>query len=138
MRLHPDLTQESLDAATGADTPPADPSARRAYLARTPHPSAPSETEPAADAAKIRRQMLSLAAGLNAFAPGMFGVVTEEDEESFGDYEGTAQEDAQLAAGALMWATNVMVDQLFVTPPRRERRGFSLSRVGVATDQPGP
>ncbi|MER5688114.1 hypothetical protein [Streptomyces sp. NPDC002205] len=114
MQLHPELTQESLDAATGADTPPADPTARRAYLARTPHPSAPSEAEPAADAAKIRRQMLSLAAGLKAFGPGMFGVVTEEDEESFGDYEGTAQEDAQLAAGALMWATDVMVDQLFM------------------------
>jgi hypothetical protein len=26
----------------------------------------------------------------------------------------------------------------FVTPPRRERRGFSLGRSGVATDQPGP
>ncbi|MFE0465444.1 oleate hydratase [Kitasatospora sp. NPDC058965] len=25
-----------------------------------------------------------------------------------------------------------------VTPPRRKRRGFSLSRVGLATDQPGP
>jgi L-fuconolactonase len=30
------------------------------------------------------------------------------------------------------------VEVVFVTPPRRERRGFSLSRVGVATDQPGP
>ncbi|MEV6196619.1 hypothetical protein AB0M19_29945 [Streptomyces sp. NPDC051920] len=27
---------------------------------------------------------------------------------------------------------------LFVTPPPRERGGFSLGRVGVATDQPGP
>lgn len=26
----------------------------------------------------------------------------------------------------------------FVTPPPRERGGFSLCRVGVATDQPGP
>ncbi|MEU9131316.1 hypothetical protein AB0D08_24955 [Kitasatospora sp. NPDC048540] len=25
-----------------------------------------------------------------------------------------------------------------VTPPRRKRRGFSLSRYGFATDQPGP
>ncbi|WSA80347.1 hypothetical protein OG930_34855 [Streptomyces sp. NBC_01799] len=112
MQLHPDLTQESLDAAT--DTPPADPAARRAYLARTPHPSASSEAEPAAGAAKIRRQRLSLAAGLKAFGPGMFGVVTEKDEESFGDYEGTAQEDAQLAADVRMWATDVMLDQLFM------------------------
>lgn len=26
----------------------------------------------------------------------------------------------------------------YVTPPRPEGRGFSLCRVGVATDQPGP
>lgn len=29
-------------------------------------------------------------------------------------------------------------EYLHVTPPRRERRGFSLCRLGVATDQPGP
>jgi len=27
---------------------------------------------------------------------------------------------------------------LVVAPPRCERRGFSLGRLGVATDQPGP
>ena len=30
------------------------------------------------------------------------------------------------------------VGQSGVTPPPRERGGFSLCRVGVATDQPGP
>ncbi|WP_374324937.1 hypothetical protein [Streptomyces sp. AP-93] len=29
-------------------------------------------------------------------------------------------------------------DHTFVTPPPREREGFSLCRVGVATGQPGP
>ncbi|WP_369240820.1 hypothetical protein AB5J56_40830 [Streptomyces sp. R21] len=29
-------------------------------------------------------------------------------------------------------------DEEFVTPPRRERRGFLLCRLGVATGQPGP
>lgn len=36
------------------------------------------------------------------------------------------------------WDPGEATDDTQVTPPRRERRGFSLSRLGVATDQPGP
>ncbi|MEU6845486.1 hypothetical protein ABZ930_26760 [Streptomyces sp. NPDC046716] len=116
VQLHPELAQESLDAATGPEAPAADPATRRAHLAQTAPTSPPSEAEIAADSAKTRRQMLSLAPQLKAFGPQMFGVVTEEDrkDEEVGDYEGTAEEDAQLAAGALIWATDVMIDQLFM------------------------
>ncbi|MEV8021298.1 hypothetical protein AB0O76_34175 [Streptomyces sp. NPDC086554] len=115
VQLRPDLAQESLDAASGPDAPPMDPAVRRAHLA-PPQASAPSPEEIAADSAKVRRQMLSLAHQLKAFGPQMFGVITEEDrkDEEFGTYEGTLDEDAQLAAGALIWATDVMVDQLFM------------------------
>ncbi|WP_425826156.1 hypothetical protein [Streptomyces fractus] len=118
VELHPDLAQESLDAAAGPGAPPDDPAARRAHLAKAAHTPAPSETETetAADSAKIRRQMFSLASQLRAFGPQMFGVVTEEAQggEEFGGYAGTSHEDAQLAAGALLWAANVMIDQLFM------------------------
>ncbi|MCX5085411.1 hypothetical protein [Streptomyces sp. NBC_00401] len=116
VQLHPDLARESLDAAAGPDAPPADPATRRDHLAQTPQTSAPTEAEIASESEKIRRQMLSLAAQLKAFGPEMFGVITKEDpeDEEFGDYEGTSDKDAQLAAGALMWATDVMVDQLFM------------------------
>ncbi|MEB8338129.1 hypothetical protein [Streptomyces endophyticus] len=116
VQLHPDLAQESLDAATGPNSPPADPAARRAHLAQTPGSTAASPAEIAADAEKVRHQMLALAAGLKAFGPGPFGVLSEEDaeDEGVGGCEGTTDQDAQLAAGSLMWATDVLVDQLFM------------------------
>ncbi|MFJ8955162.1 hypothetical protein ACIRO1_34200 [Streptomyces sp. NPDC102381] len=116
VQLHPELAQESLDAATGPEAPAADPATRRAHLSQTTHTSAPSQAEIAADSEKTRRQMLSLASQLKAFGPQMFGVITEEEkeDEEFCDYEGVAEEDAQLAAGALIWATDVTIDQLFM------------------------
>ncbi|WBB64330.1 hypothetical protein O7599_18250 [Streptomyces sp. WMMC500] len=116
VQLHPDLAKESLDAAEGPDVPPADLEERRAHLARRPESSAPSEEKLAADAERARRQMLDLAGQLRAFGPEMFGVVSEDDEDVEEDcgYEGTAEEDARLAAGSLVWATDVMVDQLFM------------------------
>ncbi len=116
VELHPHLAEESLDAAEGPEAPPADPAERRAHLARGPETAAPSEEELAANSARTRGQMLGLAAQLKSFGPEMFGVVSEEDEEfeEGSGYEGTSEEDARLAAGALVWATDVLVDQLFM------------------------
>ncbi|MFJ6082759.1 hypothetical protein ACIQI8_15280 [Streptomyces sp. NPDC092369] len=127
VELHPDLARQSLDAAEGPDAPPDDPAARKAR-----HTGAPT-TEPTdgaydaeAKAAAVRRQMLELADQLRSFSPAVFGVV--EDAEEGGEAagagdgedggaggEGTAvpPASARLAAGALVYAIDFLVDELF-------------------------
>ncbi|MEU5179548.1 hypothetical protein AB0G49_05785 [Streptomyces longwoodensis] len=98
--LHSKAALESLEAAEGPDAPPADPAARKARhsepLARA---GAGIGYDEDAEAQGARRRMLALADDLRAFPPEAFG--------------GRAEEDARLAAGALVWATGVLIDQLF-------------------------
>ncbi|MFJ4851528.1 MULTISPECIES: hypothetical protein [unclassified Streptomyces] len=120
VELHPDLARESLEAADGPDAPPDDPAARRAILGQSPQAGA--ETEPfdaQADAEEAERSMRSMATELRAFGPGMFGCLTEEELQD-GDPESTYDEDfsttasdAELAAGALVYGTSLLVDELF-------------------------
>ncbi|MFE1197851.1 hypothetical protein ACFW6E_34745 [Streptomyces olivaceoviridis] len=111
--LHPKLALESLDAADGPEAPPADPAARKARHSGRPSPgSAEAEYDAEAQAEEVRQQMLTLAGELRSFPPVMFGVPDEEAEEGEDSFS-VSPEDARLAAGALVWATDVLVDQLF-------------------------
>lgn len=116
VELHQDLAKASLDAADGPDAPPDDPAARKARHAETPTPERADEGDDAeAKATAVRTQMLGLADELRSFPPVMFGVVENEGgERGGGDDEFTVpQESARLAAGALVYATDILVDELF-------------------------
>ncbi|WP_405534723.1 hypothetical protein OG787_08200 [Streptomyces sp. NBC_00075] len=116
VELHQDLARESLDAAEGPDAPPDDPAARKAR--HTDGPTAEG-TEGGYDAeakvAAVRSRMLGLADELRSFPPVMFGVIDgEDDERESGDDEfAVPPESARLAAGALVYATDILVDELF-------------------------
>ncbi|MGW2820189.1 hypothetical protein ACWC24_04185 [Streptomyces sp. NPDC001443] len=124
VELHEDLARKSLDAADGPDAPPDDPAARRA---RHIEDRAAEDTEALPDAegksAAARARMMDLADELRSFSPSAFGAPDEdEDEDEAGtglgagpDHEGRAvsSESARLAAGALVHATDILVDGLF-------------------------
>jgi hypothetical protein len=130
VELHQDLARESLHAAEGPDAPPDDPAARRARHAAGPSgedaaPGGGARTE----AAAVRARMLRLAGALRSFPPAAFGATraagatgatgATEATAVFGASgasgasgvgEGGA---ARLAAGALLYTTDILVDELF-------------------------
>ena len=117
VELHLDLAKESLNAADGPDVPPSDPSERAARHAGDAGNSAPggvSDEEREAMRAKIR----ALAPDLAAFGVESFGHFTLTDEEE-DEGEGTGeflvpQEVAELAAGALAYSIDILLDELFM------------------------
>ncbi|MBY8888465.1 hypothetical protein K7472_27010 [Streptomyces sp. PTM05] len=117
VELHPELAQESLAAADGPDAPPDDLADRKARHIESPTSEDESEGYDAeAQAEVVRGQMLARADQLRSFSPVMFGVLDDEDDED--EEEGaiefaTSPEDAKLAAGALVYATDILVDELF-------------------------
>ncbi|MEV6753145.1 hypothetical protein [Streptomyces sp. NPDC051214] len=115
VELHPDLAKKSLDAADGPDASPADVEARRAQLTEPGADTAVDPARAAAEAKIAERRMRALAVRLRAFEPGMFGAVDEEDEGYDADTSAYAVSlaDAELAAGALVWAIDVLLDELF-------------------------
>lgn len=126
VELHPELAKESLDAADGPDGPPSDVAARRAVLAE---PASETPVDPAqveADSKSAEARMRALAPRLRSFGPGMFGAEVEEDEDGDPEFAATtvSEEDATLAAGALIWATDVLLDELF-------QDTFSLAEQGT-------
>ncbi|MFF5090716.1 hypothetical protein [Streptomyces niveus] len=114
VELHAELAQESLAAANGPDAPPDDPADCKAR--HTDRPAAEDDSEgydAEAKAAAVRGQMLALADELRSFSPVMFGVLDDEEDED-GDIEfAVMREEAKLAAGALVYATDILVDELF-------------------------
>ncbi|OKI00447.1 hypothetical protein A6A06_24660 [Streptomyces sp. CB02923] len=116
VQLHPQLTQESLDAADGPDTPPTDAAARKAHHAtRSGDSDGQDDYDAEAEAQAVRSRMLTMSAELRSFPPVMFGVLDPEDED--GEEEdveaGVLPEDAKLAAGALVYGAHLLVDELF-------------------------
>jgi hypothetical protein len=74
-----------------------------------------TEADQATERADMRFLLRSMSGELKSFGPEMFGVVSEEDrEESDEDaYDlGVSAEDAELAAGALVHGTHLLVDEL--------------------------
>lgn len=143
VELHPDLAKESLDAADGPDAPPDDVETRRARLRGLAGEAAPSTDTAGttAESDAIRAKIRAMAPRLAAFGAGTFGAETsgaetsgvrdEEREHEHGpehEHERAharepriggeraptiSAEDAELAAGALIWGTDVLLDELF-------------------------
>ncbi|MFD3998576.1 hypothetical protein [Streptomyces sp. NPDC058583] len=116
VKLHIDLTRESLEAADGPDAPPSDLRARRARHtagadpADVTHPTRPVDGAVGADGADgsgdededqadLEAQIRALAPRLIAFGPLFFGAADPEA--------------AELAAGALVYASEVLIDELY-------------------------
>ncbi|MEV5971728.1 hypothetical protein [Streptomyces sp. NPDC051921] len=105
VRLHPDRARESLEAADGPDAPPSDPAARRARHTARPGGAAgadgPDGDEPLSDVVEEtsdpEAEIRALATALRSFDPAVFGAGADT---------------AQLAAGALVHAAEVLIDEL--------------------------
>ncbi|MFF2812469.1 hypothetical protein ACFVT2_35910 [Streptomyces sp. NPDC058000] len=116
VELHPDLANESLEAADGPDAPPDDLASRRARLIESAAgDTAVGATSDAVDTEAAQCRMRSMASQLRAFGPEIFGAPDEEDKDGdLADYGSRVSvDDAELAAGALVWATDVLLDELF-------------------------
>ncbi|WP_371528678.1 hypothetical protein OG302_24135 [Streptomyces sp. NBC_01283] len=145
VELHPDLAKESLDAADGPDAPPDDVESRRARLMGLAAGAASTDaTGTAAETDAIRAKIRTLAPRLAAFDAGMFGVLDaeegvdgEEGEDGGGEatdqdsvtstVSTTSTEDAELAAGALIWGTDVLLDELFQDAHALDREGTNVA-----------
>ncbi|WP_175412737.1 hypothetical protein [Streptomyces sp. TRM64462] len=108
VKLHPDLARESLEAAEGPEAPPSDLQERRARHST----AAPRTDKPEQGTTDHEAVMRGMAARLGAFAPGAFGALDPE-EDGEGPESGVTLDDAELAAGALAWACEVLIDELF-------------------------
>ncbi|MFE7115527.1 hypothetical protein ACFU99_08905 [Streptomyces sp. NPDC057654] len=116
VELHPEGARESLAAADGPDVPPADPEVRKARHNERPKVGEDGEEYDAeAKAAEVRARMLALATELRSFPPSMFGALGEDGTElEDADYDSAVSPvDAALAAGALVYSTDILVDELF-------------------------
>ncbi|SHI11652.1 hypothetical protein [Streptomyces sp. 3214.6] len=120
VELHQDLARQSLDAADGPDAPPDDPAARKARHTEASAPEGTDETHAGeAKAAAVRTRMLKSADELRAFPLSTFGTLdSDADGERKEGKEGSGEivipaESARLAAGALVHAIDILVDELF-------------------------
>ncbi|MFI8003716.1 hypothetical protein [Streptomyces sp. NPDC086010] len=119
VELHPESVKESLDAAGGPNVPPDDPATRRdrhAQPAQGPGSEPRTEADHAAESEAMRVTLSSMAGELRAFGSDMFGVIGDEDGGNDGEDDfafGVSAEDAGLAAGALVYGTHLLVDELF-------------------------
>ncbi|WP_406440149.1 hypothetical protein OHB14_15175 [Streptomyces sp. NBC_01613] len=123
--LHPDLLQESLDAADGPDAPPADP-AERARRHAAGEPSGESSRLDEAEVEEMRRRLRSLAPSLRAFPIEAFGHSDDKEERVVG------REAAEVAAGAVVYAIDLLVDELFTDLAGLEEDGPTVAE----TDAP--
>lgn len=124
--LHPELLQESLDAADGPDAPPADPAERARRHAAAEPSGGTGRVDEAADAEDMRRTLRALAPSLRAFPIEAFGHSDDEEERI------VSREAAEVAAGALVYAIDLLVDELFTDLAGLEEDGPTVAE----TDAP--
>ncbi|MBV2353250.1 hypothetical protein KUM39_02545 [Streptomyces sp. J2-1] len=120
VELNSELLQESLDAADGPDAPPTDPAERARRHAEGGPPQAPGRLDPA-EIEAMRRRLLALAPALRAYPPACFG---------YGDDPKTrtvSREAAKIAAGAVMFAIDLLVDELFTDLAGLEEDGPTVA-----------
>ncbi|MFF9199813.1 hypothetical protein ACF09L_31875 [Streptomyces sp. NPDC014779] len=104
VRLHTDRARESLAAADGPDVPPSDPAARRARHTAGGARREDGEDEDGVwsevveDAPDPETEIRAMAARLRSFEPAVFGA---------------SPDTAELAAGALVHAAEVFIDELY-------------------------
>ncbi|MCX4763834.1 hypothetical protein OG562_23265 [Streptomyces sp. NBC_01275] len=136
VELHQDLARKSLDAAEGPGAPPDDPAARKArHTESRTTQGAEEHGDAEAKTTAVRNRLLELANELRSFPPTTFGASdagaagaadsagvtgitgTTESADDADDAEVTGNavplESARLAAGALVYATDILVDELF-------------------------
>ncbi|MFF5924025.1 hypothetical protein ACFY8C_37725 [Streptomyces flavochromogenes] len=123
VKLHIDLTRESLEAADGPDAPPSDLRARRArHTAGTDpsavtHPTHPLDGADGADGSgDDDEDQADLEVRIRALAPRLisFGsLLGARREPEGGAAAALASEAAELAAGALVYASEVLIDELY-------------------------
>ncbi|MGA5817792.1 hypothetical protein ACPC54_08040 [Kitasatospora sp. NPDC094028] len=116
VELHLDSARESLEAAEGPGAPGADPMARAAAHRRL-HPSAESgrgadSTDPAEKRAALRA-LASRLAGVGLAAFGHLTAQDVDDEEEFDEGFTVGREGAELAAGAVLYSVDILLDELF-------------------------
>ncbi len=120
VELHPDLLQESLDAADGPDAPPADPAERaRRHAAAEPSTGTGRLDRDEVDA--MRRTLRALAPTLRAFPLEAFGHREDEEERI------VSREAAEVAAGAVVYAIDLLVDELFTDLAGLEEDGPTVA-----------
>ncbi|MCD2463594.1 hypothetical protein MBT42_08490 [Streptomyces sp. MBT42] len=121
VKLHIDLTRESLAAADGPDAPPSDLRARRARHTAgtgpgdTTHPAprldGADEENPGDDASADDEEQADLEAQIRALAPRLVSFDPRPPEG--GEAAAIGSEAAELAAGALVYAAEVLIDELY-------------------------
>ncbi|MFE6686055.1 hypothetical protein ACFVFQ_06200 [Streptomyces sp. NPDC057743] len=111
VELHPELAQQSLDAAEGPDAPPVDPAERAARHAEAA--SAEFAGLSAEEVEAMRGKVRALAPRLQSFGLESFGYRSDDDEDDDVEEPYVERADAELAAGALVYAIDILVDQLF-------------------------
>ncbi|KQV04423.1 MULTISPECIES: hypothetical protein [unclassified Kitasatospora] len=116
VELHLDSAKESLDAADGPGVPPSDLGVRAAthHMHRTVAAERPGPSDE--DRAAMRATLRALAPQLAGIGLASLGHLTPEDvenDEEWGEEFNVAVEDAELAAGALFYSVDILLDELF-------------------------
>ncbi len=120
VELNSELLQESLDAADGPDAPPADPAERarrHAAAALSVAPGGPDRAE----AEAMRATLRALAPSLKAFPLDVFGHSSVPEERTVG------REAAEIAAGAVVYAIDLLIDELFTDLAALEEEGPTVA-----------
>jgi hypothetical protein len=114
VELHLDLAEESLQSADSDDSPAADPEVRAS--AHRAMRTAAAVTDAAQHGEDMRAAMSALAPKLAGVSVASFGHLTDEDldegEERNGPFV-VSRQDAELAAGALVYSIDILIDELF-------------------------
>ncbi|MGW5864645.1 hypothetical protein ACWFRJ_21005 [Streptomyces sp. NPDC055239] len=121
VELHPDLAMESLDAADGPDAPPDDLESRRARLMGLAGGATP------ADAAGTTMETDAIRSKIRTMAPRLTAFGVNGSEGGGGGDSGISTEDAELAAGALIWGTDVLMDELFQDVHALDKEGTNVA-----------
>ncbi len=128
VELHPDLAQESLDAADGPDAPPSDLAERARQHAKDGPDPEPGKRDDA-EVEEMRRRLRALAPDLRSFPLECFGYSEGEgEEEGYGPLVG--KEAAEIAAGALLYSSEILVDELFEDLADLEGDGPNVAESG--------
>ncbi|MFD3530263.1 hypothetical protein [Streptomyces sp. NPDC058664] len=120
VKLHIDLTRESLEAADGPDVPAADLQTRRAQHTASVGAAGAAEIagiapEDGSGEGRIDHEarLRALAPRLASFAPASFGGVGPEGRERGEAASAVTAGAAELAAGAVVYAAECLIDELY-------------------------
>ncbi|MDX2595302.1 hypothetical protein PV343_24090 [Streptomyces sp. WI03-4A] len=125
VELNSELLQESLDAADGPDAPPADPAERARRHAAADTTTGPDRLHPA-EVEAMRARLRALAPTLAAVPLEAFGHGDDPEERTVG------REAAEIAAGALVFAVDLLVDELFTDLAALEEDGPTVAESDAA------